>query len=126
MSTNKAVVEKLIWGFNERDDTAIAEAFADTIQDHPTGAREPSGVVAGERAFLSMMPDARAEIHALIEEGNSVAMRFSIHGTHSREFMGFAPTGKSVELGGMEVFRIENGRIVERWAALNIMGAFAR
>jgi predicted ester cyclase len=43
--------------------------------------------------------------------------RFTFRGTHTGEFMGIAPTGRSVTMTGIDVVRIVDGKIVEFWYA---------
>jgi predicted ester cyclase len=52
---------------------------------------------------------------AMVAEGDKVAVRFTVRGTHRGEFMGIAPTGKEVVVQGMDINRMANGKIVERW-----------
>ena len=56
-------------------------------------------------------PDRVFTVGDLVEEGDKVAAAFTITGTHDGEFMGAAPTGAAIEVHGMNLFRIEDGRI---------------
>lgn len=56
-------------------------------------------------------PDRVFTVEDLVEEGDKVAAAFLITGTHNGEFMGAAPTGMSITVRGMNLFRIEDGRI---------------
>ena len=49
-------------------------------------------------------------------------MRFTIRGTHQGEGMGIPPTGKRVVSTGIDIFRIADGRIVERWGEVDDLG----
>jgi len=51
-------------------------------------------------------------------EGNRVTARVTMRSTHSGELQGIAPTGKRVEVRAIDMFRIENGKIVEHWGHL--------
>jgi len=57
-----------------------------------------------------------------VVEGDRVASRIRMRGTHSGDFMGMAPTGKTVEVSGMRMDRVENGRIAEHWAVIDLLG----
>jgi steroid delta-isomerase-like uncharacterized protein len=78
------------------------------------------------RAFLSMMreafPDYRFDIEDLIAEGDRVVARLTVSGTHRGAMMGLAPTGRRVRTSGIEVFRVENGKIAEHWATFDALG----
>ena len=60
-------------------------------------------------------PDIKVIIDDLIEEDNKVVFRGHFKGTHLGEFAGMAPTGVKVEFEALEIFRIENQKIVESW-----------
>ena len=61
-------------------------------------------------------PDMRVTVEDMIAEGDRVAARVSMRGTHLGEFMGVAPTSKRVEVRAIDMFRISDGKIVEHWA----------
>lgn len=60
-------------------------------------------------------PDARVTIDDLVAEGDKVAVRFTFEGTHEGRFGGIEPTGKRVSLPNIALYRIEDGKIAERW-----------
>jgi steroid delta-isomerase-like uncharacterized protein len=66
-------------------------------------------VKSGGNAF----PDMSMSIEELIAKGDNVVLRYVCRGTHTGEFEGIAATGKQVEYGGIIIFRIQNGKIVE-------------
>ena len=49
-------------------------------------------------------------------------MAYTLTGTHDGEFMGVAPTGKKIEINGIQIGRFENGKIVERWGSSDELG----
>ena len=66
--------------------------------------------------FQKAFPDTRHTIEDLVAEGDRVAARISACGTHTGELFGQAPTGRVVTLTGITIYRLVDGRIVERWA----------
>ena len=58
----------------------------------------------------------------MVAEGDKVAARFTARGIHEGAFMGLPPTGKLIAMTGIEVFRIENGKIAELWGEANLFG----
>lgn len=60
-------------------------------------------------------PDLSVTVEDVMAEGDRVAARVTMRGTHRGEFQGIAPTGKHVEVKAMDMFRISNGKIVEHW-----------
>jgi steroid delta-isomerase-like uncharacterized protein len=71
----------------------------------------------GFRGFVAYLraafPDVAFTVHEEVVAGDRVATRFSFTATHLEEWMGIAPTGRAIELPGVDTFRIEDGRIVE-------------
>jgi predicted ester cyclase len=70
---------------------------------------------------MKAIPGQTSEIRDIPCEGDKVAVaaRMWLEGTHRGEFMGFAPTGKRGGAYVFEIARIENGKILERWALLD-------
>ncbi len=57
-----------------------------------------------------------------VTEGDKLAFRWLLSGTHEREFMGVAGTGRRVEAMGMDIVRVADGKIVEHWGEFDAMG----
>jgi predicted ester cyclase len=58
----------------------------------------------------------------VVSEGNRVATRIKLEGTHRGNFFGFEPTDKFVSFGGMQFSRIENGKLTESWEIVDMAG----
>jgi predicted ester cyclase len=67
-------------------------------------------------AFREGFPDVRITIEQMIAEGDSVAFRFILRGTHLGTFAGSPPTGKEDVLTGSDFIRIADGKMVELWS----------
>ena len=61
-------------------------------------------------------------VEDMMAENDKVVARFTARGIHKGAFMSLPPTGKSITMTGIEIFRIENGRIAELWAEANLLG----
>ena len=61
-------------------------------------------------------------VEDMTAEGDKVAARFTAHGIHKGSFMNLPPTGKPITMTGIEIFRIENGKIAELWGEANLLG----
>jgi steroid delta-isomerase-like uncharacterized protein len=73
-------------------------------------------------ALLAAFPDSRIVVDDVIAEGNKVAVRHRLQGTHQAELQGIPATGRPVEVNGIVIFRLENGKIAEAWLNADIMG----
>ena len=73
-------------------------------------------------ALINAFPDFHHNLEDVVAEGNKVAVRFTITGTHRGEFQGIPPTGKQVSIGGMDFLTIVDGKITEEWVSVDMMG----
>lgn len=102
----------------------IDEICAEDMVDH-----SPLGVVRGREAVRAQVEtlreafdDLTATVEDVVAEGDSVAMRVTLSGTHVGPVMGIEPTGRSFGIGNLVFARMEDGRIVERWVQPDMLG----
>ena len=120
MSTeeNKAVVRRFYEAGNKQNLAGIVEACAPDYvwHDAPPGI---SADVAGRQKLITAMwtafPDAHWAVEDLIAEGDRVAARVTMRGTHQGDLMGIPPTGKQVSMTAIGIDRIKDGKFVESW-----------
>ena len=72
--------------------------------------------------FYKAFPDARFTVEDMIAEGDKVVSRYTIRGTNLGPFLGIPPTGKQTTIGGITIFRVAGGQIVEQWSQVDILG----
>ncbi len=73
--------------------------------------------------YLAAFPDMNFTVEDVIAEGDQVVTRWTMRGTHRGEIEEFGPpTGKQVELEGITIHRIEDGKIVEEWERYDNLG----
>jgi steroid delta-isomerase-like uncharacterized protein len=80
--------------------------------DMPTGREGVKGVVS---MFRSGMPDLKVVIEDMIAEGEKVATRYTLEGTHEGELFGVPPTGKRLSIKSMTVERVSEGKVRDHW-----------
>ncbi len=66
--------------------------------------------------------DLNVTVEDMVAEGDKIAARFTAHGIHKGAFMGLPPTDKPISMTGIEIFRIEGGKIAEIWGEANLLG----
>ena len=74
------------------------------------------------REFLNAFEGFEATVEDAVTQGDMVAMRVTLRGTHEGPFRGIEPTGNSIEVRNMVFTRVEDGKIVERWLQLDTLG----
>jgi steroid delta-isomerase-like uncharacterized protein len=82
----------------------------------------PERLKRGFAALHEAFPDTRIAEADSIREGDRVAFRWLMSGTHEGEFLGVAPSGKRIEAMGMDIVRVAEGEIVEHWGEFDVMG----
>jgi steroid delta-isomerase-like uncharacterized protein len=82
-------------------------------------------VQASVMAF-SAFPDAVYSLDDSIAEGDKVANRYTLRGTHKGAFMGIPPTGKQIAVKGVNIYRISEGKIAETWDFLDTFSMMAQ
>jgi predicted ester cyclase len=111
---------ELLWQ-PERLDEVLAPDFV--AHDLPPGlppGRE--GLKALRRLIERAFPDLKSTIRDVVAEGDKVAARVGLEGTHTGDFMGVAPTGKRLTTELFEIVRIERGMVAERWVQRDRLG----
>jgi predicted ester cyclase len=90
----------------------------------PDQAPGAEGVKEAFRRMRSGFPDMKLTPEAIYTDGDTLIARVRVTGTHNGEYFGIPPTGKSVDITGIDIVRLEEGKAVERWGvfdALNLM-----
>jgi steroid delta-isomerase-like uncharacterized protein len=73
--------------------------------------------------YLSAFPDLSVTVEDVLAEGDQAVTRWTLRGTHQGEVEEFGPpTGKQIELEGITIHRIEDGKIVEEWERYDNLG----
>ena len=75
-------------------------------------------------AVKKTYPDYTMEIIRQFEDGETVISEFIMRGTHKGNFLGIEPTNKIIEMTGVDIDKIVNGKIVEHSGAVNTFDAF--
>ena len=74
-------------------------------------------------AVKNTYPDYTMEITRQFEDGDTVISEFIMRGTHKGEFIGITPTNRVIEMTGVDIDKIVNGKIVEHGGAVNTFDA---
>jgi len=104
-------------------DELMVPGFIDHDPD-PHQAPGAEGVKEVFRRMRSGFPDMKLTPEAIYTDGDTVIARVRVTGTHKGEYFGIPPTGKSIDITGIDIVRLEEGKAVERWGvfdALNLM-----
>ena len=123
---NKNTVTEFIDAlFTKGDLSAVDDYLAEEFVNHdpPVGVTaDREGMRAAGAMFRAAFPDWQSEMDILVGEGDLVVEHFTASGTHQGEIFGVPPSGHAVTLPGINIWRVRDGRIVERWGRLDDLG----
>lgn len=115
--TSKLVMSRFVDFINTASEQLAAELISPDASFHVPGRPEPVVGPAGYLEIIGMMrggfPDVQWTLEELIVEGEKVAARFTMRGTHQGTFFGVPPTGKKVEIQAMNFYRLSGGQFIE-------------
>lgn len=115
-----------IWN-NGRFDLVEGVIAADFVRHDPAfpePVRGPEGYTRYVQTLMHSFPDGKVTVEDVIiaQGGDKAAIRYTWRATHTVDFMGIPPTGKTVELQGISIVRAENGKLVECWDGYDSLG----
>ena len=123
---NKAIVRRLYEeAISQNKPEVFDEIMSADIVDHAPFPDQAPGLEGFKGVFamvLSAFPDYHSTVEDQIAEGDKVVTRFISEGTHQGELMGIAPTGNRVRVTGIDIDRVEEGKIVEHWSEADLLG----
>ena len=82
----------------------------------------PEGYQQLIKMYLSAFPDASCKVDEIVVENNMVVARWTGGGTQEGSLGNIPPTGKKIEITGIEIHRIEKGKIQETWMNWDTLG----
>jgi steroid delta-isomerase-like uncharacterized protein len=100
----------------------IDQVFSSDYVNHSaTDGQLPGrdGIRQFVQVFRQAFPDVSISVDLQVEEGNFVATRYTVRGTHTGTFRGLQASNKPIEITGISVFRVEDGLIKESWGFLD-------
>lgn len=113
-----------IW--DEHDLTAIDDLVHKDIILHSLlgDFYGPGAMQKVVKVWITGFPNLKVINIASICEGDTVVLHWNAKGTHTGDFKGKKPTGKSVSYSGVTIYRIQDGKIIEYWAYLDMQHLF--
>jgi steroid delta-isomerase-like uncharacterized protein len=123
---NKALMQRFTQFINTASEELAGELISPDAIFHVAGRAEPMRGPAGYLAIIGMMrggfPDIQWTLEETIAEGDKVAARFTMRGTHEGTFYGVPPTGKKIEVNAMNIYLFSNSEIVEEHGQPDLLG----
>ena len=127
--SNEDIVARYWDEFWSKGDLSVAdEIFTEDVRDRdpasPWVKPGREGMKELCQAYRAVFPDLVFTQEKTLSCGNTVVSYWKATGTHQGEVFGVAPTGRTIEVVGISILPIENGRITEQiivWDAMGLM-----
>jgi predicted ester cyclase len=123
---NKALMLRAVEEWNRGSNEFFME---NTVPDYayysPSGNSRPMSRERTDENITALwkgFPDLRFTIEEVVAEGDKLTTRFSFTGTHLGEFMGIPATGNKIEVTGLIISLIKNGKFVEDREEIDTLG----
>ena len=117
-------INEEIW--NQGNFDLIDERYAGDYVRHEAGYPAELAGATGLKLFIQSLhagfPDWRCTVEDTLAAGDKVMVRYLCSGTHTGEWNGLPPTGKSIQFQSMIVHRIDDGMVVEDWSEYDSLG----
>ena len=101
--------------FDFYDDSLVISGFPQNLPANKEGFKQ----------FIYLLwvgfPDIKIKFEDIIVEGDKVACRYYLTGTHRGKFLGIKPTDKQFRVNGMTVFSFDDGKVTHRWNLVDMM-----
>lgn len=119
----KAIAEEYtntVW--NEKDMSVINRLMHEDLLIHSSlgDFRGPAAMKEIVAAWLHGFPNLSVQLNQTIAEKDLVVIQWSAQGIHQGNFKHHSPTGKSVSYSGVTIYNIQEGKIIEYWAYLDL------
>jgi steroid delta-isomerase-like uncharacterized protein len=103
--------------YNEGNVKALDDLTSPKFVSHDRGnpSQDREGVRQIVTSIRAAFPDVKFSADDVFAEGDRVAARFTMRGTHRGEFMGIPPTNKEIIVTGIDIVRFEDGKAAEHW-----------
>src|SRR5829696_360942 len=125
---NKAVYQRMIEEVFNRGELDVLDDLVSpeyVLHGAPPGTPQgPDAIRATVRAFRTAFPDLRIELLELVAEGDKVSARSVMRGTHDGPLFGIPPTHKTVEVDGLTMVTVRDGRVQESWVKNDTLQLF--
>jgi predicted ester cyclase len=123
VENNKSVISRYVQEFkNEQKFTVFPKLFSNKFTHHfnfPDRTNKMASFVSVGQTFLSAFPDVKVDVQQILAEGDIVVEQNKVSATHKGSFNGIKPTNKKVFWTEIHIYRLENGKIIENWPAVN-------
>ena len=125
---NRAVALRFLdegWGTRRDWEAVWDELVSPDVVYHFNSEPKPVVGLSANKAFNAALfegfPEIAHTLQAMVAEDDKVVYRTTLRGTHTGEFLGMPPTGKTAQISDFTMLRIADGKILEWWYDCNLL-----
>lgn len=124
---NISITKRTVDLINQQKLSQLAELTHPNFKRHDLAGALPEvsgtdGPVNLVQMVLRGIPDIHYEIVQIVAKNDRVVVHLRGTGTHRGEFLGVAGTGKRIEWNAINIYRFEDGKVIETWQLLDVWG----
>jgi predicted ester cyclase len=125
LQANHDLVRRFFDLVNAREHDGLDAIVAPGYVEHDPIPGQPPGLAGLKmfhQVFEATFPDIQFTLEDLVAEDDLIVARGALDGTNDGAFMGIPPTGRKMHWTATRMFRIRDGRIVEGWLNIDMVG----
>ncbi len=120
---NRDIVRRVLAVFNTGDLAVLDELVAPDFTNHDAPPGAPQGLEGRKRTvgmFRAAFGDLQSTIEDVLADGDRVVTRATLSGTNTGDFMGQPATGRRMSVTAVDIFRVVDGKVTDRWGVLDM------
>jgi steroid delta-isomerase-like uncharacterized protein len=110
--------------YNAHNPDAVEQFFTSDVVVHSVapdveGGKGTEYLKELARTLITAFPDVKLTVDEVVQDGDRLAARVTVEGTHQGEFAGIKPTGRTIKVANFAIYRIKDGKIAEMWSLVD-------
>ena len=125
VTDNKTLAARWVAAINDNDLAALAELVDEQFVDHDPLPEQDAGLLGLRHVYTRLraaFPDWQIDVHHMFAENDTVVVHSTWRGTHNGEFLSVPPTGTQFTVSAIDILRVVDHKIVERWGVVDLFG----
>jgi steroid delta-isomerase-like uncharacterized protein len=121
---NKQIIKQFYEEMDSQDLADWEKLTAPGYLLHMPGTPGPMNIEAAKdlfKMFFAAFPDIRHAVQEVLADGDRLAARLTVSGTHKGDLMGIPATGRSIQMEAINTYHVSGGKIAEHWIVADMM-----
>lgn len=128
--TNNRIMQRFVTFINSASESLAIELISPDAVFYVPGRPDPIQGPAGYLSIIAMMrsgfPDIQWTLEDMVSDGDKIAARFTMRGTHHGNFLGVPATGKPIEAQAINFYHLSDGRFVKEYGQPDMLAIMAQ